>query len=186
MVSERYGGGRIVIHDHDPDWAIRFEHERTRIQDALGPVVITIEHVGSTAVVGLAAKPIVDVLVGVRSLPEARATCVEPLQRLGYVYLPEYETWLPEELFFRKGPPGPWSHHVHVMEPSSSRWDEFVLVRDYLRQHPDVASAYGDLKKALALVFGEDIAGFREAKRPFVQRVLALARAERAALAASP
>jgi len=182
---ERYGGGNIVIHDYDPGWATLFEQERARIREALGPALLTVEHVGSTAVVGLAAKPIIDLLVGVRSLTEARATCIEPLQGLGYVYLPQYEAWLPEELFFRKGPPGPWSHHAHVMEPASPRWAEFILVRDYLRRHPAVAGAYGDLKRALALVFGEDIAGFRDAKRPFIQQVLVKARADRAAGATS-
>ena len=65
------------------------------------------------------------------------------------------------------------------MEPSNSRWTELVLFRDYLRSHPEIAGAYAKLKKAVALVFGEDIAGFRNAKRPFVQAVMAKARAER-------
>jgi GrpB-like predicted nucleotidyltransferase (UPF0157 family) len=175
---ERYGGGPIVVHDYDPAWPAMFDEERTRLLGALGPMVLTIEHVGSTAVPGLAAKPIIDLLVGVRSLTEARTCGIEPLEALGYRYLPEYETWLPTELFFRKGMPGPWTHHVHVMEPTSPRWEEFVLFRDYLLRHPDVAGAYADLKKALAVVFGEDIAGFRNAKRPFVQAVMEKARAE--------
>jgi GrpB-like predicted nucleotidyltransferase (UPF0157 family) len=62
------------------------------------------------------------------------------------------------------------------MEPSNPRWSDFILLRDYLRRHPDIANAYGDLKRALALVFGDDIAGFREAKHPFIQRVLTHAR----------
>jgi GrpB-like predicted nucleotidyltransferase (UPF0157 family) len=177
--KERYGGGAIVVQDYDPQWPALFEEERTRLQQVLGVMAVVIEHVGSTAVVGLAAKPIIDVLVGVRSLAEAHAACPPLLQPLGYVYVAEAEVWLPDELLFRKGPPGPWTHHVHVMEPTSTRWEEFVLVRDYLRRHPEVARAYGDLKKALALVFGDDIAGFRAAKAPFVQRVLANARAER-------
>lgn len=88
---------------------------------------------------------------------------------------------MPGELFFRKGPPGPWTHHAHVMEPSNPRWEEFTLFRDYLRQHSAVADAYANLKKALAFVFGEDIAGFRNAKHPFIGAVLTQARAERAA-----
>lgn len=177
---ERYGGGAIVVRDYDPAWPVLFDEERTRLLGALGPIVVVVEHVGSTAVPGLAAKPIIDLLVEVRSLAEARASAIAPLQALGYTYVPEYETWLPQELFFRKGMPGPWTHHVHVMEPSSPRREEFVLFRDYLLQHPEIAGAYADLKRALALVFGEDIAGFREAKRPFVQAVMAKARAESA------
>jgi GrpB-like predicted nucleotidyltransferase (UPF0157 family) len=65
------------------------------------------------------------------------------------------------------------------MEPTNPRVEELVLFRDYLLRHPEVQRAYGDLKKALALVFGEDIAGFRDAKHPFVRAVMAKARAER-------
>lgn len=176
---ERYGGGSIVVCDYDPAWPAMFEHERTRLRGVLGSMVITVEHVGSTAVPGLASKPIIDLLVGVRSLTEARSCCIAPLRGAGYAYLPQYESWLPGELFFRKGSPGPWTHHLHMMEPSNPRWHEILLFRDYLRSHPEIAGAYANFKKALALVFDEDIAGFRNAKAPFVQAVMAKARAER-------
>lgn len=176
---ERYGGGAIVVCDYDPGWAATFEQERTRLHGVLGALVLSIEHVGSTAVPGLAAKPIIDLLVGVRSLTEAQSCGIEPLQALGYTYLPHYESWLPGELFFRKGPPGPWTHHVHVMEPANPRWAGLVLFRDYLRRHPEIVGAYANLKKALALVFDEDIAGYRNAKDPFIQGVMARAHAER-------
>ena len=177
--KERYGAGRIVVSDYDPAWSAMFERERARVQEALGLIVVTIEHVGSTAVPGLAAKPIIDLLVGVRSLPEARDRCVGPLEALRYRYMAEYESWLPNEMLFRKGVPGPWTHHVHLMEPRCPRWEEFTLIRDYLRRHEEVASAYADLKRALALVFDDDIAGYRNAKAPFIRAVLARARAER-------
>jgi len=176
---ERYGGGAIVVADYDPRWPAMFEAESARLREALGPLVLSIEHVGSTSVPGLAAKPIVDILVGVRSLAGARAGAVPKMRELGYLHVAEAEAWLPEEMLFRKGPPGPWTHHAHLMERGSPRWEEFVLVRDYLRAHPDVAAAYGSLKKALAVVFGDDIAGFRRAKAPFVEKVLANARAAR-------
>ena len=79
---ERYGGGSIVVSDYDPAWPAMFEHECTRLHAALDPFVLTIEHFGSTAVPGLAAKPIIDLQASVRRLAEAR--CVEPLQTLGY------------------------------------------------------------------------------------------------------
>jgi GrpB-like predicted nucleotidyltransferase (UPF0157 family) len=180
VVMERYGGGSIVVCDYDPVWAAMFEHECTRLHGVLGTLVLTIEHVGSTSIPGLAAKPIIDLLVGIRSLTEARSCSIEPLQALGYTYMPDYESWLPGELFFRKGPPGPWTHHVHVMEPSNPRWEEFILFRDYLRRYPEIVDAYAHVKKALALVFDEDIAGYRNAKHPFIQGVMAKAQAERA------
>jgi GrpB-like predicted nucleotidyltransferase (UPF0157 family) len=175
---ERYGGGSIVIYDYDPTWPMQFAEERDRLLKAVGPVLVTIEHVGSTAVPGLAAKPIIDLLLGVRSLPEARRTLPGPLTDLGYRRMVEAEAWLPGELLFRRGMPGPWTHHVHVVEPQTERWEEYVAIRDYLRRHEDVAAAYGELKRALALVFDDDIAGFREGKRPFMQAVMVKARLE--------
>jgi GrpB-like predicted nucleotidyltransferase (UPF0157 family) len=174
---EHYGGGPIVVADYDPAWPAKFEQERATLRGVLGSLVVTIEHFGSTSVPGLPAKPIIDLLVGVRSLIEARAHCIEPLQALGYTYVPEYESWLPGELFFRKGMPGPWTHHVHIMEPSNPRWREFLLFRDYLRAHPKVASAYAERKRALAAEFADDIASYRTGKTAFVTAVMAKARA---------
>src|SRR5258707_284279 len=155
-----------------------FERERTTLGRSLGSLAVGIEHVGSTAIPGLAAKPIIDLMIGVQSLTEARSRCVEPLEALGYAYIRDYESWLPGELFFRKGIPGPWTLHVHLMEPSNPRWDAFLLFRDYLRAHPDAASTYGNLKKSLAVAFEADIAGYRKAKHGFVDAAIAKARAE--------
>jgi GrpB-like predicted nucleotidyltransferase (UPF0157 family)/predicted enzyme related to lactoylglutathione lyase len=177
--AELYGGGEIRVRDYDSTWPALFEEERSRLARVLGSLVTTIEHFGSTSVPGQAAKPIIDVLVGVRSLAEARTSAITLMGELGYVYRPDYEAWLPGELFFRKGPPGPWTHHAHVMEPSKPRWEELICLRDYLRRHPEVVEAYGQLKKAIALVFGDDIVGFGNAKEPFVRAVLARAMAER-------
>ena len=82
ILHERYGGGSIVVSDYDPAWPAMFEHERTSLHAALDPFVLTIEHIGSTAVPGLAAKPIIDLQASVRRLPEAQSRCVEPLQAL--------------------------------------------------------------------------------------------------------
>jgi GrpB-like predicted nucleotidyltransferase (UPF0157 family) len=173
---ERYGGGPIVIVAYDPAWPTLFEQERARLAAILGTLVVTIEHVGSTAVSGLAAKPIIDLIVGMRSLAEARSRCIDPLQEAGYAYLPEYQSWLPDELFFRKGVP--WTHHVHVMEPSNPGWRRRLLFRDYLRAHPDCADAYATLKRGLATAFKDDIAAYRNAKDEFVAQTMAKAHEE--------
>jgi GrpB-like predicted nucleotidyltransferase (UPF0157 family) len=175
---ERYGGGPIVISDYDSAWPQKFADERARIQAALGPVATGIEHVGSTAVPGLAAKPIIDILVGVKDLERARPVCVTRLEELGYTHIVVYERWLPDEMLFRKVASGRWTHHVHVTEPSSQRWLEFILIRDYLRGHPDTAMAYGDVKKTLAAKHGDDIEGFRDAKRAFMVQLMNRAAAD--------
>jgi len=173
---ERYGGGPIVVTDYNPAWPALFKQERERLDTALGSLLVIIEHVGSTAVPGLAAKPIIDLLVGVRSLEEARPRCIQRLQSLGYTYMPEYQSWLPDELFFRKGVPGPWTHHVHVMEPTNPGWERRLLFRDYLRAHPDAADAYVDLKRRLAATFNDDIAAYRNGKGAFVEQAMVKAR----------
>ncbi|QOZ25466.1 GrpB family protein [Bradyrhizobium sp. CCBAU 51753] len=169
---ERYGGGAIIVADYDPAWPRMFDQERAKLEEVLGAVIIGIEHVGSTAVPGLAAKPIIDLAVGVRDLNEAEGRCIAALPALGYSYVPEYRSWLPDELFFRKGAAGPWTHHVHVMEPSAPAWQRRLLFRDYLRAHPDAVSAYVDLKRTLATTFKDDIAAYRNGKDAFVQDIL--------------
>jgi GrpB-like predicted nucleotidyltransferase (UPF0157 family) len=177
--KERYGGGSIAVVDYDPGWPARFAAERAAIAHALGDLVVAIEHIGSTAVPGLPAKPIIDLLVGVRGLAEARARAVAPLGALGYAYIPAYEAWLPNELFFRKGMPGPWTHHAHLMEPANPRWADFLAFRDHLRAHPEQAAAYAAEKRRLAARFGDDIAGYRTGKDGFINAAMARARAER-------
>ncbi|MGX1103698.1 MULTISPECIES: GrpB family protein [Bradyrhizobium] len=177
---EKYGAGPIVVLDYDPNWPAMFETERARIEHALGSLTLAIEHVGSTAVPGLPSKPIIDLMVGVSSLAEARERCIRPIEALGYHYIPEYAAWLPGELFFRKGPPGPWTHHLHVMEPSNPRWETLLVFRDYLRAHPEAARAYADIKQALAASSREDIAAYRNGKTRFVEETTAKARAWRA------
>lgn len=182
---EKYGAGSIVVSEYDPDWPALFEQERTRIKKALGSFALAIEHMGSTSVPDLPSKPIIDLLVGVPSLEEAERRCIGPMEQLGYIYIPEYASWLPGELFFRKGPPGPWTHHVHLMEPSHFRWETLLVFRDYLRAHPEAARAYADVKRALANSSVDDIKAYRTGKSVFVEETTAKARAWRAATANS-
>jgi GrpB-like predicted nucleotidyltransferase (UPF0157 family) len=177
---EKYGAGSIVVSDYDPNWPILFEQESTRIKKVLGSFALAIEHMGSTAVPGLPSKPIIDLLVGVPSLEEAKQRWIGPIRSLGYNYVPEYVSWLPGELFFRKGPPGPWTHHVHVMERSCSRWETLLVFRDYLRAHAEAAQAYADIKRALAASSADDIAAYRTGKHIFVAETTAKARVWRA------
>jgi GrpB-like predicted nucleotidyltransferase (UPF0157 family) len=172
---EKYGAGSIIVSDYDPNWPTLFEKERIRIKNALGSFALAIEHVGSTAVPGLPSKPIIDLLVGVPSLEEAKVRCIEPIEALGYYYIPEYASWLPDELFFRKGPPGPWSHHLHVMERFYPRWEALLVFRDYLRAHAEAARAYADIKRNLAASSKDNIEAYRKGKSTFVQETTAKA-----------
>jgi GrpB-like predicted nucleotidyltransferase (UPF0157 family) len=179
MACKTYVGGAgtvglffvpIEIVDHDATWPRQFEEEKRRILAAIGRYVAAVEHVGSTAVPDLAAKPIIDILVGLRSLADA-TNCINPLKGLGYEYVPEWEAELPERRYFRRVVPRPRTHHIHMVETTSEFWRRQLLFRDYLRAHPEDARAYEALKRDLASRFevGRDYAA---AKSVFISAIL--------------
>jgi len=165
--------GSIITANYDPKWPIVYEEEKAKILRAIGNRVVAIEHVGSTAVPGLGAKPIIDIMVGVSHLSDARE-CIEPLKKIGYEYVPEYEASIPERRYFRKGPSQvPNRHfHLHMVERTGSFWERHLLFRDFLRAHPIVARRYYQLKKELAAKHGSDHEAYTEAKTSFIESVL--------------
>ena len=160
---------RVV--DYDPRWPQIYEDERARILSAIGPWVAGIEHVGSTAIPGLAAKPIIDILVGLKTLANA-VHCIPRLQAVGYEYVPEYEKEVPERRYFRKGPLENRTHHVHMVEKGSDFWVKHLRFRDYLRDHPEDARRYERLKRELAARFTDDRDSYTESKTDFVESIV--------------
>ena len=156
-----------------------YEHEKAEILEVIGNIIVAIEHIGSTAVPGLAAKPIIDIMVAVRKLEDAKS-CIQPLQTITYEYLPELEAEMPDRRFFRKGPRGAGTHHLHMVEIGSDFWERHLLFRDYLRVHPEAAQQYSQLKKELAPKFGSDRDAYTDAKTNFIESVVATARLGRA------
>ena len=168
----------VKMANYDPNWPKLFEREKTLILGAVGHIVVGIEHIGSTAVPGLEAKPIIDILVAVSHLSDARQ-CIEPLKTLGYEYQPRLEAVIPERRFFGKGvPPKEQHYHLHMAELTSDFWERHLLFRDYLRAHPEVAHEYAKLKTQLAAEYGRDREGYTDAKTPFIESIVAKARAE--------
>ena len=165
----------VVIVDYDPRWPTWYEGERDRILAVVGSLIVGIEHIGSTAVPGLGGKPIIDIMPAVRCLTDAEQ-CIEPLEGIGYEYVPEYNDLLPERRYFHKGPPQARSHHLHVVERASDFWERHLLFRDWLRMHPEDAQEYYLLKKELAARFGRDREGFTDAKTSFIESIVARAR----------
>jgi GrpB-like predicted nucleotidyltransferase (UPF0157 family) len=167
----------VVVVDYDAAWPLRFEEERARIVAALGDVTegrVAVEHVGSTAVPGLAAKPVIDIVVGVRDL-DVGERCVGPLEAIGYEY--RGEAGIPGRLYFRKG--NPRTHHVHMVRHGSELWERHVLFRDLLRERPAIAAEYGALKRELAVRYRTRRLEYTDAKTPFIEEALAEARADR-------
>lgn len=159
----------VRIVPYDPEWPRCFELERTALEEAIGPWATGgIHHVGSTAVPGLAAKPIVDVLVGVDSLDASRA-CFDPLAGLGYLYAP----YLAEEMhWFCKPHPSRRTHHLHLVPTGSPRFREELAFRDLLRADPALADEYEALKRDLAERLACDRDAYTEAKGDFIGRAL--------------
>ena len=157
---------------YDPSWPRRFEEERALLAEVLAPWLVgPIEHVGSTAVPGLAAKPVIDIMAGVASLGASRPA-IEAVARHGWCYFPyraESMHW------FCKPSPAARTHHLHLIPFGSALWAERLAFRDHLRAHPDVALEYARLKQELAERYRFDREAYTEAKGPFVERVVAAA-----------
>lgn len=160
---------RVELVDHDPSWAELFEAEKGRISAIFDGRAVAIEHVGSTSVPDLCAKPIVDVLVGLRELELSDAD-VESMRSLGYEYLGEYG--LPGRLFFRKEPR---THHVHVVAHGGEHWERQLMFRDALRSDAEERQRYDEFKRRLAAE-GHPRDVYTELKTPFIREVEARAR----------
>ncbi|WP_342603209.1 GrpB family protein [Peribacillus sp. FSL E2-0159] len=168
-------GKKVKIEDYNPDWVSEFEQEKVRIMEVLKNSCLCIEHIGSTSVIGLGAKPILDIMAGVHHLDEADMF-IEPLKSIGYEFVPHQE--FPERRFFRKGQWRAGTHHLHIYRFGSEQWKNQLSFRDFLRSHPDVRKQYQQLKLSLAQKHPADIVGYTEAKAPFIQNVIESAKNE--------
>jgi GrpB-like predicted nucleotidyltransferase (UPF0157 family) len=133
---------------------------------------VRLEHVGSTAVPGLAAKPILDLQLSVAAI-EPRAVYTEPLERLGYLFVPAPES--PDYHFFAKPPDRPRSHHLHVCQAGSENEFRHLAVRDFLRAHGDEAVRYAALKRQVAARNPHDRLAYIEGKDEYVTQLVARA-----------
>ena len=168
--------GEIRLEPHNPEWAKLYEQERARIAAALGPHVLDLQHVGSTAIPGISAKPILDIAAAVVSF-ETAAVTIAPLEALGYEYRGEHG--IPRRHYFvLRSPDGEATLvHLHMFEIESARWESHLLFRDYLRAHPEEAQAYQALKERLMVRHHADRAAYTDGKTAFVTRILGQARA---------
>jgi GrpB-like predicted nucleotidyltransferase (UPF0157 family) len=162
----------VIVMPYDPDWPRRFYQESVVLGAVFAGIEAAIEHVGSTAVPGLGAKPVIDVMVGLSDLAEAEAR-IAALEAAGYRYVQKYEEQLPERRYFRKPRVGPRAYHLHCVVKESGFWVRHLAFRDYLRAHPESAAAYYELKRELAARFSKE--EYTEAKSPFIERILASA-----------
>ena len=163
---------QVQVRPYDPRWPGRFESERHLLQQAIGRLVVGgIHHVGSTAVSGLDAKPIIDILAGISDLDSGHA-CIDLVPPLGYLYAPYRAT---EMYWFCKPDPRRRTHHLHLVPVTSARYRDELRFRDYLRSDSQARAEYARLKYSLAERFSRDRDAYTQAKTAFVEHILRLA-----------
>jgi GrpB-like predicted nucleotidyltransferase (UPF0157 family) len=162
----------IHLVPYDSAWPALFERERVLLQRVLAPWSAgPIEHVGSTAIPGLVAKPVIDIMAAVESLDASRAA-IPAVAELEYLYAPyaaDVMHW------FCKPSPAFRTHHLHLVPFASPLWSQRLVFRDHLRANPEIAAEYAALKQRLAREHEFDREAYTDLKGPFVQRVLDLA-----------
>ncbi len=180
-MSESGASDDVVIVDYDHRWPTAYEQEKALICQTLGDVILDIQHVGSTAVPGLCAKPVIDILVAV-----ARFDAVEEYSRrlspLGYQHVSHPDDAV--RLFFRKGMPR--THHLHIVEYGTEEHRRHLLFRDYLHAHGDAAREYETLKRELASKFAANRPLYTESKTDFIRSVVVLAEGEQMVAGSDP
>ena len=158
-----------MVVPYSTDWPRLFEAEAEALRDALGNRVVAVEHVGSTAVPGLAAKPVLDLMIAVPSMESARAL-LSVVERLGYEHRPNGDA--ADRVFFAKGPATRRTHHLSLTTPGSGFWRAHVSFRDLLREDAGLASAYVALKRMLAEAHPGDRGSYTAGKEAFVMAAL--------------
>lgn len=155
--------GTVVVVDYDNRWPLLFDAEAARLRDACKSMGLSLEHMGSTAVPGLCAKPVLDILAG-HPATVAALDYVGPFERAGYEH--RGDAGITGHQFFRRGQPR--AYHIHLVERDGPLWHAYVAFRDYLRANPEAAHQYAELKRTLAVRFPRDREAYLEGKSAFV------------------
>jgi GrpB-like predicted nucleotidyltransferase (UPF0157 family) len=167
--NPRFLSNPIAVVDYDRGWPDEFARERQRILERLGAYIVELEHYGSTAIPGLAAKPIIDMLAGVQDV-DAAPVAARSLLDIGYT---DFGVQVPgRRLFTRGGRANEATHHLHFVVYRSPAWYEPLQFRDSLRRDPILAQQYAHLKRELAARHGRDVREYSKGKSEFVASVL--------------
>jgi GrpB-like predicted nucleotidyltransferase (UPF0157 family) len=171
--------GTVKLVPHNPKWAELFEEEKQLLIKTFGDTILAIEHIGSTAIPGIPAKPIIDINVGVESLDAAR-NMKEKFEKLGYEHRPFVPGKTKDDLkwqeLYVKGPEARRTHHVHVTVLGNNYWKNDLLFRDFLRKNPERAKQYANLKEALAQKHADDRGTYTKSKEQFISETLEMAK----------
>ncbi|WP_420630416.1 GrpB family protein [Candidatus Leptofilum sp.] len=161
-------GRKVIVIPHDPSWIEQYETEAARLTAVFQPILVSIHHIGSTAIPSIKAKPIIDILIVVEDVTAVN-NLIEPMAQLGY--LSKGENGILGRHYFRKGSDEHHTHHIHVYAEGHSEIARHLNFRDYLRQHPEDAAAYSQLKERLAQTHYSDPPMYSSCKSTFIQRI---------------
>jgi GrpB-like predicted nucleotidyltransferase (UPF0157 family) len=159
---------RVEVVPHSPEWAAEFRAEARRLTAVLGDEVVAVHHIGSTAIPGIKAKPIIDILLEVREVERLDERNTE-MAALGYEARGEFG--LPGRRFFLKGTDYHRTHHIHAYATGNPELERHLAFRDYMISHPEQARAYSRLKEDLAREFPTDIEGYMDGKNAFIKEM---------------
>jgi len=169
----------IILSDYKPVWKQNYLKEKTLLERSIGiENIVSMNHIGSTAIPGLIAKPTIDILVEIKDEADSRRL-ISSMQSSGYIHIERPTTPVPDIAMFVKGytPQGFKGQVFHVHVRFSGDWDELYF-RDYLLTHPEIAEEYGKLKIGLQKKYEHDRDGYTDAKTDFIARIVKLARSE--------
>jgi GrpB-like predicted nucleotidyltransferase (UPF0157 family) len=158
----------VRLNDYTPLWAELYREEEKRIVAAVGRLILDLQHIGSTAIPGIKAKPILDIMAGVAQLEKA-LLCKAPLEAIGYDYIAH--AGIANDYVFGKGVAR--THLLHVVEHGSAEWTNNLCFRDRLRNDPELAQEYGRLKEELSRKFSGSRADYHIEKSKFISDVIA-------------
>lgn len=164
--------GTVVLSPYSRDWPAAFAREHDLLVRLFEPLAARVEHIGSTAVPGLSAKPVIDILLGAGSLASIESR-IGQLGAAGYEYIARYERDIPLRRYFVKPGGSCCRIHLHAVEQGSQIWSDHLAFRDILRSDPAMHGRYEALKLALANEFAHDKAAYTAAKGPFIKAALA-------------
>lgn len=160
---------KVEVLPHNPHWYQAFQDESEQVIIALGDNVIAIDHIGSTAIPRIHAKPIIDILVSVADITKVDDRNAS-MQALGYEVMGEYG--ITGRRYFRKDNKSRIrTHHIHIFTVGSAQINRHLAFRDYMRVHPEEAQRYSDLKQSLAKQYADDIDGYMDGKDGFIKAI---------------
>ena len=165
-----FGGVKIIIEPYNIDWKVLFEKESNKLHNSLGRDMVIIEHIGSTSVVGLGAKPIIDIMVGINDVNQLDSF-VSAIEYLGYNYVYQYENMMPNRRFFIKDSQRIRSYHIHMVEYNTDFWKRHLRFRNRLRRDEGLREKYYNLKLGLSKKDWKDVDEYAAAKSQFIKEI---------------